>query len=103
MVFRDHPLMRYCSAPSWPPVWVWMGGLGDKYPKGEIGVFRRLEESYIQPSNKCFLLIDHEESSYMGCLMVNDHAFYTQIVRFLQHCYDRPVAEIGSLDLSYTL
>ena len=77
MVFRDHPLMRYCGAPSWPPVWVWMGGLGDKYPKGEIGVFRRLEESYIQPSNKCFLLIDHEESSYMGCLMVNDHAFYT--------------------------
>ncbi len=104
MLFRDHPLMRYCGVPSWPPpIWVWMGGLEDKHPKGEIGVFRRLEESNIQPSNRCFLLIDHEESSYIGCLMVNDHGFCAQIVRFLQaHCYNRPIAEIGGLDLSYT-
>jgi hypothetical protein len=103
MLFRNHPLMRYCSVPSWPPVWVWMGGLEDKHPKGEIGVFRRLGESYIQPSNKCFLLIDHEESSYMGCLMVNDHVFCSQIVRFLHHCYNRPIAEIAGLDLSLML
>ena len=106
MLFRDHPLMRYRGVPSWPPpVWIWMGGgLEDKHPKGEIGVFRRLEESYIQPSNRCFLLIDHEESSYMGCLMVNDHVFCTQIVRFLrQYCHNRPIAEIAGLDVSLTL
>ena len=43
MVFRDHPLMRYRGVPSWHPDWIWTDGLEDKHPKGEIGVFRRLD------------------------------------------------------------
>ena len=104
MVFRDHPLMRYRGVPSWHPDWIWTDGLEDKHPKGEIGVFRRLAQSNIQPSNRCFLFIDHEESNYIGCLTVDDHGFCAQLVRFLQtHCYNRPIAEIGGLELSYTL
>ena len=50
-----------------------------------------------------FSFIDHEESSYIGCLTVDDHAFCAQIVRFLQgHCYNRSIAEIGSLDIAFT-
>jgi hypothetical protein len=98
MLLRKHPLMRYRGVPSWPPNWVWTDGLEDKRPKGEIGVFRRVVQSNIQPSNRCFLFIDYEESSYIGDLTVDDHAFCTQIVRFLQgHCYNRPIAEIGGL------
>jgi hypothetical protein len=100
MLLRDHPLMRYRGVPSWPPNWVWTDGFEDKRPKGEIGVFRRLVESNIQPSNRCFLFIDYQESFYMGDLTVDDHAFCSQIVRFLQgHCYNRPIAEIGGLEL----
>jgi hypothetical protein len=100
MLLRNHPLMRYRGVPSWPPNWVWTDGFEDKRPKGEIGVFRRLVESNIQPSNRCFLFIDYQESFYIGDLMVDDHAFCTQIVRFLQgHCYNRPIAEIGGLEL----
>jgi hypothetical protein len=103
MLLRNHPLMRYRGVPSWPPEWVWTHGLENNRPKGEIGIFRRLVESNIQPSNRCFLF-DHEESNYIGCLMVDDHGFCAKIVRFLQaHCYNRPIAEIGGLDLSHTL
>jgi len=103
MLLRDHPLMRYRGVPSWPPAWIWTGGREHKYPKGEIGVLRRVAQSDIQPSNRCFLFIDHEESTYIGDLTVDDHAFCAQIVRFLQeHCYNRPIAEIGGLELPHT-
>ena len=99
MLLRDHPLMSYKGMPSWPPAWIWTDGLEDKRPKGEIGVFRRVVQSNIQPSNRCFLFIDYEESSYIGCLTVDDSVFCDQIAKLLQaHC-DRPIAEIGSLEL----
>ena len=96
--------MRYRGVPSWPPDWVWTDGLEDKRPKGEVGVFRLATQSNIQPANRLFLFIDYEGSSYGGVLTVDNHGFCTQIVRFLQeHCCNRSIAEIGSLDLSDTL
>lgn len=39
----------------------------------------------------------------LGCLLFDDEIFCGQIVKVLQtHC-NRPIAEIGSLDVSYTL
>jgi hypothetical protein len=74
----------------------------DKAPKGEVGVLRSVLESNIQPANRCFLFIDHEGSSYGGVLTVDYHAFCTEIVRFLQAHYNRPIAEIGGLELPHT-
>ena len=100
MLIRHHPLMSYKGMPSWPPDWVWIDGVENKCPKGEIGVFRRVVQSNIQPSNRCFLFINHEESNYIGGLTVDDHDFCAQIVRFLQaHCCNRSIAEIGGLEL----
>jgi hypothetical protein len=99
MLLRDHPLMSYKGFPSWPPVWTWTYGEEDKRPKGEIGVFRRVVQSNIQPSNRCFLFIDYEESSYIGGLMVDDSVFCDQITKLLQGCCNRPIAEIGGLQL----
>jgi hypothetical protein len=49
-----------------------------------------------------FPFIDHEESTYIGDLTVDSHAFCAQMVRFLQeHCYNRPIAEIGGLELPH--
>jgi hypothetical protein len=39
----------------------------------------------------------------MGCLLFEDHAFCDQIVKLLRGYLNRPMAEIGSLDLSHTL
>ena len=99
MVFRDHPLMRYRGVPSWPPDWIWTDGLEDKHPKGEIGVFRRVAQSNIQPSNRCFLFIDYEKSSYIGDLTVDDSVFCDQITKLLQGYCNRPIAEIDGLEL----
>ena len=103
MLLRKHPLMRYRTVPSWPPVWTWIGGLGNTYLQGEIGILRNAELSRVQPANRCFLYIDHEGSSYIGCLLIDDEAFCRHIVKLLQGSLNSPIAEIGSLDLSYTL
>jgi hypothetical protein len=103
MLLRDHPLMRYHRLSNWPPAWFWIGGLENKRPSGEIGIFKSVELSTIEPANRCFLSIDYEGSSYMGCLLFEDHAFCDQIVKLLRGYLNRPIAEIGSLDLSHTL
>ena len=44
----------------------------------------------------------HEESSYFGCIFIADRAFFGQIVKILEGCLNRPISEIGSIDLTYT-
>src|SRR5215831_7922238 len=78
LLLREHPLLRY-----WPPVWAWIGGGSDNRPRGEIGILRRVETSNLLP-DRCYLYIDYQESSYVGCLLFNDLAFAHVI---LQHCY----------------
>ena len=56
-----------------------------------------------QPPNRCFLLISHEGSEYLGCLLFNDPAFCSQVMELLKTHYNRSIADIGSLDLSHTL
>jgi hypothetical protein len=104
MALRDHPLLNYRGIPSWPPVWTFTGGLENKQPRREeFGILKEVTISNIQPADRCFLHIEHDESSYVGCLLIEDHAFCAQIVTLLQSHLNRPIAEIGSLDLSYTL
>jgi hypothetical protein len=104
MALRNHPLLNYRGVPSWPPVWRFTGGLEKKHPRrGEIGILTEVTTSIIQPADRCFLHIEHKGSSYVGCLLIEDQAFCAQIVTVLQSHLNRPIAEIGSLDLSHTL
>ena len=103
MELRKHPLLSYRGLPSWPPVWLWVDGQEDKKPEGEVGKLIEVRLSIIEPPNKCFLLIDHDGSTYIGCLLINDLAFCAQIGQLLQDYYGHSVREIGSLDLTHTL
>src|SRR5262245_27706760 len=103
MLLREHPLFSYHGMHSWPPVWTWMGGGNDKRPRGEVGILRRVEKSNALPANRCFLYIDYEDSSYIGCLLIDDNAFCRQIVELLLANRNKTIADIGSLDLSSTL
>jgi hypothetical protein len=100
MVLRKHPLFNYRGLPSWPPVWTFTGGLKNKRPRRqEIGILTEVMISNVQPADRCFLHIEHEGSSYVGCLLIEDHAFCDQIAKLLQaHC-NLPIAEIGGLEL----
>jgi hypothetical protein len=103
MLLRDHPLMSYHGVPSWPPVWTCKNGLQKKLRRGEIGILKSVTISNSQPADRCFLYIEHEGSSYVGCLLFDDSTFCGQIAKVLQGYCNRRIAEIGSLDLSPTL
>jgi hypothetical protein len=103
MLLRDHPLMTFKGIRSWPPVWTWTGGAKNKRPRGEVGILEAVLPSKIQPADRFFLYIVHEESMYIGCVLIDDHAFCRQIMKVLRgHC-DHPIAEIGGLEVSHTL
>jgi hypothetical protein len=104
MALRDHPLLNYRGVPSWPPVWTFTGGLENKQPRRrEIGILTEVTISSVEPTDRCFLHIEHKGSTYVGCLLIEDQAFCAQIVTLLQSHLTRPIAEIGSLNLTYTL
>src|SRR5262245_57174992 len=103
MLLRNHPLLSHRGFHSWPPIWACTGGVKNQRPKGEVGILRKVILSRVHPTQRCYLEIDHEGSKYMGCLMIDDHAFCAQIVRLLQDSCNRPIAEIGSLDISHLL
>jgi hypothetical protein len=80
-----------------------MGGGNNTCPRGEVGLLKRVEKSNVLPADRCFLYIDYEESSYIGCLLCADHAFCAQMVRILEANLNKPIRAIGSLDISRLL
>jgi hypothetical protein len=102
MQLRHHPLMSFRGMPNWPPIWAWRGGLENKHPRGEIGILKAVAKSNIEPAARCFLYIDYEGSSYIGCLPC-DHSLCAQLVKVLEANRNRPISEIGSLDVSRLL
>jgi hypothetical protein len=103
LLLRDHPLMSYRGLSNWPPTWTWIDGPENSRPRGEIGVLRSVVLSHVQPPTRCFLYIEHEKSSYIGCLLFDDQNFCRQMVKLLEGYCNRSIAEIGSLDVSQTL
>jgi hypothetical protein len=95
--------MSYRGILSWPPTWVWIDGPKKNCPKGEIGILKSVLLSKLQPANRCFLLIFHEDSSYLGRLLFDDYAFCKHVTQLLQSCCNRSIAEIGSINIAYLL
>jgi hypothetical protein len=105
MLLRDHPLMSRHGVPNWPPVWTWVNGPAvdgpeNKFPKGEVGTLIWVGLTALQPADRCYLYIDHEGSSYLGCLLFDDDKFCRYVAQFLENYCHHSIAEIGSLDLS---
>jgi hypothetical protein len=103
MLLRDHPLMSCYGIQSWPPTWILINGPGPSRLIGEIGILKGLRVNGRPPFRRCFLYMQHEESSYLGCLLFQNISFSRHITALLQCYCDRPIAEIGNLDLTYTL
>jgi hypothetical protein len=100
--FRDHPLLSFTGRHSWPPVWTWIGGDRDRYLRGEIGVLKEVRLS-AHPAQKCFLVIEHENALYMGCVLIGDVTFCQQVFELLtKHRGDR-IEAIGDLDVDHLL
>ena len=100
MELRHHPALSYRGIPSWPPVWTSRDG--GKSLHGEIGVLK-----YVYCSNsvgdKCYLVMEHQELAYVGCLILSDVSFFETILKLLRSHIGRPTAEMGGIDVPYTL
>jgi len=102
MKLRDHPLLSYKGARSWPPIWLWGGGNKYVYTTGEVGVLKDVMYSSIEPYEKCFLTMEHEGRKYIGTLLVGDPVFCREIYALLMEHRGKSIQEIGDVDLSCT-
>jgi hypothetical protein len=102
MELRKHPLMTYRGAGNWPPAWTWISGKKNSLrPSGEVGTLVDVAPSKIDPDGKCFLTIEHEGTSYVGCLLFDDGPFCQQISKLMQRHLRYPLEYIGGIDLRY--
>ena len=99
MELRKHPLMCYRGRPNWPPRWVWLGGKQNERPRGEVGVLKEVSRYPLLSADGLTLVIEHNDSAYMGMLLFDDFAFCRKIHDLLKDSRGRPIAEIGSLDV----
>ncbi|HKA33946.1 MAG TPA: hypothetical protein VKH64_12075 [Candidatus Binatia bacterium] len=105
MQLRSHPLMNYRGVRNWPPVWSRLRGAGDRHPKGEVGILRevRWPAITVPPANKLFIVMEFDNTVYMGCLLFEDPAFCAHVEMLLRaHC-GSSIEHIGGLDVSHTL
>ena len=98
MELRDHPRLVYHKIPSWPPPWMWIGMKKRRYPQGEVGVLKKL--SAVPVRKRCFLTIECDNESYMGCLFVSDASFCQQLFTVLQQHLGSTIEQIGGLDVT---
>src|SRR5215510_11215331 len=101
MKLRDHLFLSHNGVKTWPPTWTWIDGPAKKAPKGEVGILKEVKVS--KTANRCFLVIDHERSTYIGTLLINDFAFFVRVTKLLRDHYGESLAKIGNLDLTCML
>ena len=70
--------------------------------RGEIGILKHVIK-HDAMLNKGFLVMEHEGERWMGCLIIDDHAFCEQISDLLRTQLGRSIKEIGDLDLIFTM
>ena len=56
--------------------------------------------SSVEPSDKCFLIREHEGRKYIGTVLIGDPSFCHEIYAVLIKQRDKPIQEIGDIDLS---
>ena len=103
MKLRDHPLMSYKGAASWPPAWFWRNGYETAHPTGEVGILKQVIPSTVSPYTGCFLIMQHLEAEYIGALLLSDPVFCQEIYRVLVQNCGELIQTIGAIDLSYML
>jgi hypothetical protein len=103
MDLRNHPLISYRGISSWPPDWFWLGDGTKRTPKGEVGTLTEVRVPLTQPFNRCFLVVEYKAATYMGCLLIDDLSFCSQVSRLLQSQRGMSIEQIGGLELSSSL
>jgi hypothetical protein len=99
MELRKHPLMSYRGKSNWPPRWVWLGGKKNERPTGEVGVLKEVSRYSLLSSDGLTLVIEYNDSAYMGLLLFDDFGFCRKVHELLKTSRDRPIADIGNMEI----
>jgi hypothetical protein len=100
MELRTHPHMTYQGRPNWPPEWKGPYGPRNPLPLGEAGILLRVDTlSSILSAPRCVLVIQWNNQEYFGSLYFDDETFMQEVVKILRDHIDRPIGEIGSVDV----
>jgi hypothetical protein len=91
--------MSYRGVRSWPPVWTRSRTYGAKPLAGEVGVLTYVYSNR-RVVNKCFLVIDYEQETYVGSLVCADRSFCAEISDLLRNHIGQSLREIGDLELA---
>jgi hypothetical protein len=99
---RNHPSMSFQGRHSWPPVWLCIAGEPDTSPEGEIGLLQAVRLASRTPSlaDRCFLIVEHEDAIYIGCVLFDDEFFCQQLFARLKKHIGQPLQHIGGLKFS---
>jgi hypothetical protein len=97
MKLKDHPHMQYHNLPNWPPTYL----TGDYRQETieEFGILRgvTLDTSM---SNRCFLMVEMQGCGYVSWLKFDNSAFRARFVNTINVHLNRPMKEIGELEVS---
>lgn len=94
--------MSHYGRNIWPPRWTTTRNDKDDTPKGEVGILREALMNNLF-GNQIFLVIEHNDNRYMGCMTFSDSIFCYQVYTLLKGKFGYPIKEIGGLDLSHML
>jgi hypothetical protein len=90
--------LRHCSLIHWPPNWIRIEGEGDPKLTGEIGIFRSITLSRLEPLTTCYLTMDFQGCSYIGTLSFRKGSLSRQLFELLQQHSGESIQEIGNLE-----
>jgi hypothetical protein len=91
--------MKINELPNWPPQWQPLLLRSPKFFTGEIGVLKSVR-ALLGNDDYLDLTIEHEGIRYNGLFRI-DVALRNRIVALLQQQTDRPIKEIGELDIEF--
>jgi len=90
-------LRTYPGVLNWPPVWTRISGPAN-LPHDETSSLEEVHHSLIE-ATRCFLIIQCDETRYMGTPRFDDQQCCEKIAAFLsKHC-GQSIQDIGELDV----
>jgi hypothetical protein len=97
MQLRAHPCMTHRGVSNWPPLWTCISGQGNP-PDDETSSLEEVHRSTVV-KNECFLIIQCDETRYMGALQFDDEQCCEKICTLLSDHCGQSVRDIGELDV----
>ena len=97
MKIKDHPLMKYHNVPNWPPSYLTPDHRQELIK--EFGILRAVTLD-ARVSNRCFLMVEMDGLACVSWLKFDNSTFRSRFVNTVNVHLNKPMKEIGELEVS---